>query len=269
MTPRSMKLFYVNRPDVTSGKRFTDNCPSGGEKTVVLGCYVGNDRGIYIYNVSDSRLEGVEKVTAAHEMLHAAYRRLGSTERKKVDTMLTDYYQNGLTDKRIESTIEAYRKSEPNDVVNEMHSIFGTEVANLPAPLEVYYRQYFKNRAVVARYTADYQSEFTTRRQQVIGYDEQLRDLNNRINAAQANLVSQRSAITVQRDRMDSEKASNDGGQYNSEVLSYNTKVDTYNVLLSSVKAQINQYNTIVEKRNAIALEEQQLVKELSSSKVE
>ena len=266
MTSEARHLFYVNRPEVTAGKDFTANCPTGGEKTVVLGCYIGIDQGIYIYQVTDARLNGVEQVTAAHETLHAAYRRLSSGERKKVDAMLMDFYAHGLTDQRIKDTIDAYRKSEPNDVVNEMHSIFGTEVAGLPAPLEQYYKQYFTDRSKVTDYTASYQSEFSGRQAQVAAYDTQLSELKSQIEGNQTKLAEQKVAIDAQNRQLSAQRASGQIGAYNAGVATFNQSVDSYNALLSSTKTMINQYNDIVGKRNAIALEEQQLANELSAN---
>ncbi|HSX06915.1 MAG TPA: hypothetical protein VLG92_04285 [Candidatus Saccharimonadia bacterium] len=259
MTPEAQHLLYVNHPAIMSGTDFTSHCPNGGEKTVVLGCYIGNDRGIYIYSVSDSRLSGVEQVTAAHEMLHAAYRRLSSGERNKVDAMLLDYYQHGLADQRIKDTLAAYKTSEPNDVLNEMHSIFGTEVVKLPATLETYYKQYFTDRQKVAAYTASYQGEFTTRRSQVAAYDAQLKSLKQQIDTSEAALAAQSSDLSL-------ERASLQGSTSSAQVTVFNQKVVSYNSLLVNTKDLISQYNDIVARRNTVALEEQQLQQELSAS---
>ncbi|HSX31122.1 MAG TPA: hypothetical protein VLE99_04350 [Candidatus Saccharimonadales bacterium] len=269
MTAKAEHLFYVNRPRVTNGKTFTSACPAGGEKTVVLGCYIGNDNGIYVYAVNDSRLNGVEQVTAAHEMLHAAYRRLSGTERKRVDALLLDYYYHGLVDQRIKDTITAYRQSEPNDVVNEMHSIFGTEIANLPAPLEAYYRQYFIDRSRLAVYTASYQGEFTSRQAQVAAYDTQLKSLNGQISANEGELTQRKAALDTQNTQLQSLRKSGQAAAYNQAVASYNQSVSAYNSLLQQTKDLISQYNSIVDKRNSIVLEEQQLTQELSAAPLE
>lgn len=266
MTPEAKHLFYVNKPDITTGPAFTNHCPSGGEKTVVLGCYLGNDNGIYLYRVTDERLNGVEQVTAAHETLHAAYRRLGSKERNKVDAMLMDYYEHDLTDQRIKDTIAAYKKSEPNDVVNEMHSVFGTEVANLPAPLEQYYRQYFTDRAKITSYTAQYEGEFTSRQAMVGNYDKQLSTLKQQITTNETQLNQQKAGLDQQSKVLQQERSRGQIAAYNSGVPGYNASVDTYNNLLNTTKNLINQYNDIVARRNAIALEEQELVQDLSPS---
>lgn len=264
MTAEAKHLFYVNRPVVTAGSAFTGHCPAGSEKTVVLGCYVSPDKGIYVYAVTDTRLDGVEQVTAAHEMLHAAYRRLSTAERKKVDAMLMSYYDHGLTDQRIRDTIAAYKKSEPNDVVNEMHSVFGTEVSQLPAPLEQYYRRYFTDRSSVTAYTANYQAEFTGRQAQIAAYDVQLKGLKQQIDANEASLKQQKASIDSESQQLQRERDQGMIAAYNSGVAGYNRSVDTYNALLVSTRNLINQYNDIVAARNAIALEEQQLAGELS-----
>jgi len=259
MTPEGQHLFYVNHPEVTAGSAFGVHCPAGSEKTVVLGCYLSSDNGIYIYAVHDSRLSGVEQVTAAHEMLHAAYRRLSGSKRTSVNAMLLDYYQHHLTDQRIKDTLAAYKTAEPNDVVNEMHSIFGTEVANLPPALEAYYKQYFTNRQKVAAYTASYQNEFTSRQTQVESYDTQLKSLKVQIDTGEAALTQQSAALSAERSELQTSGS-------NAQVAVYNQKVAEYNDLLANTKSQINQYNDIVSKRNALALEEQQLQQELSAS---
>src|SRR5882757_9682250 len=84
MTQQARHIFYVNTPQITDKQPFADNCPSGTEQSVVLGCYHGNQNGIFVLQVADSRLDGVEQVTAAHELLHAAYDRLSSRQKQSV-----------------------------------------------------------------------------------------------------------------------------------------------------------------------------------------
>jgi len=240
-----------------------------GEKTVVLGCYLTGDNGIFVYDVTDTRLTGVEQVTTAHEMLHAAYDRLSKNERRRVDNMLTSYYDNGLTDQRIKDTVDAYKVSEPNDVVNEMHSIFGTEVADLPDELEQYYARYFTDRSKVTGYTAKYQGEFTSRRTQIAEYDAQLQTLKAQFTTSQTELKDRKAALDSQSGKMNSLKSSGQIAAYNAEVNSYNRAVSTYNTLLNTTKNLIQQYNDIIDKRNAVVLEEQQLAQALSASSLD
>ena len=71
----------------------------------MLGCYHSNQDGIFLYNVQDARLAGVQQVTAAHEMLHAAYDRLSTKDKNYVDGLLMDYLQERPQDQRIIDTM--------------------------------------------------------------------------------------------------------------------------------------------------------------------
>lgn len=266
MTAYARKIFYVNHPAIETKTAFPKQCPNnGGEQTIVLGCYHSSQTGIFLLNVSDPRLNGVEQVTAAHEMLHAAYDRLSSSDRKKVDAMLMDYYQHELKDPRLQATIAAYKKTEPHDVVNEMHSVFGTEVGQLPGDLEAYYARYFTDRAKVTAYAASYQSEFSSRQTAVAQDDAQLAAWKAQISATEADLRTKQTAISSEQTRLLSLKSHNQISSYNAGVPAYNRLVDSYNQEVDGLQTLIDQYNQLVASRNAVALEQDQLVNELST----
>jgi hypothetical protein len=267
MNAYARKVFYVNHPDIETKATFYKNCPNnGGEKTVVLGCYHNGQNGIFLLNVTDPRLNGVEDVTAAHETLHAIYDRLSPRERNYVDGLLMDYYLHDLHDKRLLDTIAAYKQSEPNDWVNEMHSVFGTEVAQLPTPLETYYARYFTNRQKIAAYAAQYENAFTSREAQVKQDDTTLATLKTQITADEASLQAQQKTIANDQAKLESLKNSSDFNGYNAGVPGFNKEVDSYNGLVDTTKNLIDQYNQLVEMRNAIAVEEDQLVQDLSNT---
>jgi uncharacterized protein YukE len=264
MTASAEHLFYLNKPVVASKAEFADFCKNP-EQTIVLGCYHSGQDGIYILSISNtSELDGVMQVTAAHEMLHAAYDRLSSDEKARVDKLLQTYYDSGLKDAAIKAEVDAYRKSEPGQLLNEMHSIFGTEVANLPAELETYYAQYFTSRSAVVAQAENYQAEFRKREAAVKAYDVQLNNLQAKISHNKELLAAQGKALQAARSRLDASKSSGNIASYNAAVPSYNKAVRTYNALLETTRGQINQFNAIVSKRNALVLEEQNLVKQLS-----
>lgn len=259
MNEKSRRIFYVNDPQLVSDSTtFRGDC-TVAEQTIILGCYHPDQRGIFVYNVKDPRLAGIVEVTSAHEMLHAAYDRLGSSDKKDVDKMLQDYYKNNLKDQRILDTIEAYKKTEPKDVVNEMHSIFGTEIANLPAPLETYYQRYFTNRAAVVAFSENYEKEFTNRSAKAAQYEEQLNALKAKISSEETGLRDQSVKINAEQSRLDGLNRSGQISQYNDGVEAYNATVDAYNVGVASYKKDINNYNALVEQYNSVAGELKQL----------
>lgn len=266
MTDKARHIFYVNHPSINERASFITACPnSGREQTIVLGCYQSDQSGIFLLNVTDQRLDGVKQVTAAHEMLHAAYDRLNGSQRNTINSQLMAYYENGLKDERIKTTIDAYKKSEPNDIVNEMHSIFGTEVGQLPAGLEQYYKQYFVNRSAVIGFSARYEAEFTSRKNQVIGYDAQLKNLKSQIEGFETDLEGKQATIVTQQASLKQERNNNNIAAYNAGVPVYNSSINAYNAEIQQVRGLILQYNQIVNTRNAVAVEEDQLVQSLQA----
>lgn len=260
-TDYGRRLFYVNHPDLEDRTEFSNNCPSQ-EETIVLGCYIQN-KGIFLFDVTDKRLKGVEEVTAAHETLHAAYDRLSPSERTHVDEMINKAYAK-VTNKRIRSTIESYKKNGA-DTTNELHSILGTEVRSLPAELEDYYRQYFADRKVVVGYSEKYENEFTSRQDQVAKYDKQLEQMKYEIDAQQTDVDTLYRSLTTQRAELEQLRTSNRVSEYNAKVDSFNSQVTQYNAMVAALKDTITEYNDIVAQRNKVAVEEQNLAKSIDS----
>lgn len=266
MTGYARKIFYVNRPGIEPKATFNNFCSNASEQTIVIGCYHPDQQGIYILKVSDKRLSGVEQVTAAHEMLHAGYDRLSAKEKTKVDALLLNYYHNDLHDQRILKTIAGYKKTEPNAVVSEMHSVFGTEIVKLPAGLEDYYKQYFSDRSKIARYAQSYEYEFTSREAKVKNYDTQLARLKKSVDSQKSMLQSLQAKIESLRAQMEGYSSSGQISQYNSLVPQYNSMVETYNNEVQTLKSDIASYNSIVKARNAIVFEEQNLSNAINSN---
>jgi uncharacterized protein YukE len=269
MTDKSRHLFYVNHPQLIGVKgQFNQACPQS-EQTIVLGCYYsgGNivNEGIAVYDVTDSRLAGVEEVTAAHETLHAAYQRLSSNDKNNINNLLQNYYNSGLTDPRIKATIESYKKTEPNDVVNEMHSVFGTEVANLPAPLEDYYKQYFTNRQAITNYSEQYETVFSQNKVKLDNIKAQIDQLKIELSSDKANIEAQQSYLTSESSRMQGLLSGGSTQQYNAAVAPYNSRVVGLRRLIANYNAKVNQVNSLVEQYNSLAYTQENLYNALDT----
>jgi len=267
LTPSARRIFYVNQPLVAVKTAFADKCPRGTEQTVVLGCYQSNQAGIYILQVNDSRLNGIEQVTAAHELLHAAYDRLSAHERQEVDGWLEDYYQHDLTDQTIKALIADYQKSEPHDVVNEMHSVFGTQVANLPPQLEQYYQRYFTNRASIVQYYNTYEAEFTDRQNTIKADEAQLKSWQTQISSDETSLRAQSDNLRTRQAQLQTLRSSNSAA-YNQAVPGYNADVSSFKAQVAAYQDLIDQYNSLVGQLNAVVLETQQLTQEITGQPI-
>lgn len=269
MTSDAERLFYTTHPDVTGEETFNANCRQGEatEYSIVLGCYVSNGGlygNMYLYDIDDPRLSGVVQVTAAHELLHAAYDRLGTKERERIDGLLMEEYRN-LPEGRVRQTIAQYEANDPASVPSELHSILGTELAELSPELEEYYSRYFSDRQVVVRFSAQYEAEFSRRQEQVAEYDAQLTAAKATIEANQREIDIQRGLLDQERAALDAFEAAGDSAAFNSRVGTYNREVVSYNALVNATRVQIEEYNQLVETRNALALEVQELTKAIDS----
>lgn len=263
MVPSAERLFYVYRPSLQAREDFNKNCTTL-EETIVLGCYKATD-GIYVFNVTDTRLQGVKEVTAAHEMLHAAYDRLSAQERTRIDELTAQAFAN-LQDERIKKNIASYRSRDPAVVPNELHSILATEVRTLPEELETYYKRYFTDRAKIVAYSEQYEAEFTSRETARIAYDAQLKDLKASIDALESSLVARSLEIDQLYAQLVALRDARQYEQYNAGVSPYQAKVAAFNADVVKQRSLVAQYNQIVEARNAVAGEEQELMNAINSA---
>jgi len=263
MDENTRRLFYVNHPQLSDKAEFNSECRTT-EESIILGCYVAN-KGIFLLDVEEPTLNGVIEVTAAHEVLHAHYDRLSSTEREKVDKMTRDFFQN-ITSERIKKTIESYRKKDPSIVPNELHSILATEVGELSPELEDYYKKYFKDRKKLVEFSERYEKAF-------IDLENQAKIIETRLSSLQSQIDANRSQIDALSDELDEEKArldellrNNQAEEYNSSVDDFNRRVSGYNSLINQTRQLINQYNDLVAEQHSLVLRQQELNEAIDSS---
>ncbi len=265
MNDKTRNVFYVNHPNLQDRKQFAGSCTQA-EQTIVLGCFIEN-KGIYLLEVDDSRLQGIVEVTTAHETLHAMYARLSGDERTKIDKMTAKFFAT-LDNPRIKENIENYRKKDSGVVPNELHSILGTEVRDLSPELEEYYSQYFKDRKAIVAFSEKYEQTFIDIENQVKAYDTQLKSLKIEIETKETQIQSLGRQVDAERNRLDSLIKSHKIGEYNASVEGYNSLVNQYNSLIRSRQAQAEQYNVIVDKYNSLATTESDLIKALKTDDI-
>lgn len=254
MTDSARRIFYVNHPKIYKQiEEFRKDC-SQSEQTIVLGCYRPPQQGIAIYDINDPRLNGVKEVTAAHEMLHAAYDRLSDDEKDRINGLLKSFYAQ-QNDPRIEETVNLYKQTEPKEVVNEMHSIFGTEIAALPSELENYYKRYLSDRSTVVRLAQGYEKEFSSRLAQIKQYDLQMASLKLQTDEQETSLEAQLKQIEADKERLNNLRSSGRIDEYNALVPIFNARVNAYNQGVAKLRRNIDSYNGLVARRNEIASE--------------
>ncbi len=265
MTDLGRRIFYLQKPLLQDKPSFYKSCEEG-ETAIVLGCYKPNG-GIFLLDVQDDRLNGVEEVTAAHEMLHAAYGRLSYNEQRKIDDLVLMAYQ-GVDDQDITDKIDQYKKSNA-DIANELHSILPTEVSDLPAELDTYYQRYFTDRQKIVSYSVSYKSEFKTRKEKVDTLDRDLKEIESQIVDNNKKLDVMQSDIISASKELDVLLQTKDYTAYNTGVVAYNKSLIPFRSLYSETKDLVTKYKSILTKRNKLAEEAQELNRALDSNQID
>ena len=196
MNQRGQFLFYASQPVVDGTQNFNNDCGQHEKSSAVLGCYA--DEKIYLSDVTNKELAGIEEVTAAHEMLHAAYQRLSSSERAKVDALLSAKNDELMKDKTYADRLAVYGTLPHDEMMNELHSIIGTEVVSVGGDLEQYYSQYFSNRSAVTELYQKYSTVFMKLQAHGAALAAELDQLATTINQATATYNT--SAATLSQD---------------------------------------------------------------------
>ncbi len=257
---------YASQAKIDGRASFQRDCPiATGEKTVVLGCY--SNRQIFLFDVTDSRLDGVEEVTAAHEMLHAVYERLDSGEKNRVNKLLEAEFAQ-TADERLKNLIDEYKKFEPDEINNELHSILATEVKLLSPELEKYYSQYFSDRQKTITLWNSYQHVFTDLKNKQDALVAELSTMADQIDARQAEY--ERTIKQLNSDITTFNAAAQAGSLSSYQFSSQRSALETRQATLEQVRVSINQsiddYNKKKTDLDALNLEAQNLNKSIDSS---
>lgn len=259
--------FYASQPKIEEATAFNKDCGTTETSTAILGCY--NGRYIYIYNVTNAQLDGIKETTAAHEMLHAAYARLSSSDKQYVDKLLEAEYQKLKDNKDFAARMAFYAQTEPGERDNELHSVIGTEVGSISPELEQYYTRYFQDRTKVITLHNNYASVFANLQQQSDALSKQLTDLGNTINqqtkdynAAVATLSADINAFNQRANSGDfSSKA-----QFDSERAALVARVSQLDQMRETINSEIAQYDSLRAQLQTVASESQALNQSIDSS---
>ena len=267
---RGKYYFYIARPRLEQAADFNEECRRAEPASALLGCYKPATETIHIYDVDDNAgLDGVEEVTAAHEMLHVAYSRLNQSERDRLTPLLEATYEKVKNDK-FEERMAYYERAQPGSRDDELHSILATEYADIGSELENYFSQYFVNRSQVVSLYSSYHQKFDDNEQKADELSQQLESQHQQISEA-------------------TEQYQQDMMVYNQDVTSFNesakngkftsqTEFATQRSLLqargqqliqqkNNILTQIEAYNTSVEQLNSLGREQQRLNNSLDSMK--
>ena len=265
LTDRGTDLLYASHTSVEDSSTFNASCQSTERTAAILGCYYR--RQIFLYNVQNPELDGAIEVTAAHEMLHAAYDRLNFFERKHVDDLITAEYDTLKKDPVIAKEMEYYSKAEPGAEVNELHSIIGTTVASVSPELESYYTQYFTDRQKIVALNQKYNAVFSD-------ITAQAEQLQKEIDQEEIALKGDLKQYEAERSQLETdiqtfnERASGQGfgsqSSFNAARSSLVTRVNEMNQRRDDINSRVANYNEKIAELAKLSVKVNEINKSLN-----
>ncbi len=153
LTTQGERIFLATQPAIETAEPFNEHCNSHQLEVSLLGCYVKDQ--MYIYEIKMDELKDSNRVTAAHELLHAVWDRLNNNERAKVEKLLEQVKAENAD--WVAEELELY---EDHEQMEELYTRVGTKLRKIPDELEKHYQQYFQDRSRIVDYYESYQAPF-------------------------------------------------------------------------------------------------------------
>jgi len=262
MSETGRRIFFASRPVLEEAESFNAHCSVEGE--TVLGCYDGER--IYVYRVTDDRLAGTNEVTAAHEMLHAAYARLGSRERLAVEQLMLEFTSQLPPDHPVVRLVDGYPPEQRRD---EWHSRLGTEFAELTPALEQHYAEYFDDRSAVTSLNEQSTGELRSLEERINGLVAELDALGADIDAQSADY--ERRLAELDADIDDFNRRADSGGfadqqQFDAERSALLARSDELDRAREALNADVERYNAMVAELGGLDADYADLYSSLDST---
>lgn len=269
MSDKGRFYFYASQPAVNTATEFNDKCQRQEAKSAILGCYsVGR---IYIFDVNNDKLDGIEEVTAAHETLHAVWERMSESDKSSVGTLLEAEYEK-LNDPALKERMAYYDRNEPGEHLNELHSIIGTEIAVLDPALEAHYSTYFSERSKVVVLYKGYENVFLTQESQATALLADMTALKADLEASTTPYNEESASIEAaykalqDRASLVDRTSSSQVNAYNTQVAVLRNRVNKLAAVRTSIVAKQESYNAKVAQYNDLIVSTNQLTSSLDST---
>jgi cell division protein FtsB len=255
-------IYRASTPAIEDDDAFNQHCAIEGG--AVLGCY--SEGNVYVYAVTDERLAGTVEVTAAHEMLHAAYERLSPDERARIDALVEEAIAAIPEDDPVYADLALYPADQ---LADEWHSRLGTEFADLPPALEEHYAVYFDDRAKVVELNVQANAYFDQLQAQI---DALVAEIDALDPVLDARIAAYEAAVDAYNVDVDAFNARNANGYYTSQaqfdrdrnaLLSRGSALDAE---YAAIDAEITHYNDLVAQLTALDEDYADLYSALDSS---
>lgn len=153
LTGEGKRIFRATMPEIEGRDEFNANCENHKVEVALLGCYTEGK--IHVYEITMEQLADSNKVTAAHELLHAVWERTSAKERARLEELLREVERENQ--EWFETELQSYAEQ---DRLEEVYTRAGTKLRDLPEELEEHYAKYFQNRLKIVEFYENYQAPF-------------------------------------------------------------------------------------------------------------
>jgi hypothetical protein len=227
MTEQGRRLFLLADPRIEDHDTLSQTCQSvdvtGGPRgSHTYGCVA--DGRIHVRAFTAPEIRDLSYVVAAHELLHVVYRRMPAADRIPINAELDGARAgNALLEERL-----AVYSALAEDTRNEVHSVLGTEFAELSPALEAHFAQYFDRGLVLAAF-----------HRTLGGREATIRTLEARVRDTEAQIEPLEA-------RMSALQAAGDIRGYNANVPVINALVAEHNAALRELRERVEEYNTLL-----------------------
>lgn len=270
LTEAGERVLLATHPTIDGSQHFNEQCAEvdHSEQGHVLGCFT-RDR-IHLFDVTDERVDGIVEVTAAHELLHATFARLSDGDRAVVGAKLRQEYELlAKGDPELKERMSVYEHLSDAAFANELHSVLGTEIRDLPEWLEHHYAQWFTNRNAIVDSFAAYHSVFVDLQQQAEDIQAEMKALRGDVEqrkldygAAVDQFNADAASFTARNEQFDFSDSPDEFERIRADL---EWRRGDLEVTLTALQADIDRYNALRDQLAALSEVSTQLDQQLNS----
>lgn len=268
MTDTARFYYLASRPEVQSSTRFDGFCGTLEKGAGVLGCYLPATQRIYLFDVTDSRVDGTEDVVAAHEMLHAAWDRMSAADHDRLSVLVEAAYKTQSGNRELVDRMKLYAKTEPLERTNELWAILGTETPTLGPALEKEYATYFVNRAAVTALHAESRKAINELNARIIALQKKITALDKVTTAHSKKLRSQVHVLNTDIDAFNARATTPGGfatiGSFNAERAALVARVSAARKSQTSLGKQAKQIDNLIADLRLLSADDADLYKSIN-----
>ncbi len=263
LSDKGKSYFYMSDPQINNKEEFNQNCTTQ-EKALILGCYRAKQ--IFILQVDRQELDGIMEVTAAHEMLHAAYDRLPESRRVEIVSLLEEDFAR-IDDPIINDLIERYEERGGQEArEDELHSILPTQSSDLSDELEEYFGKYFEDRQSLVDLYDNYEQTFMSIKEDIESLQQEVEGFRREIERLEVAIESKIDELDEVESELEELLEEEDIEGFNELVPRQNQLSSSYNQLVDEYKSAIAVHNKAVEELNDTVILRTDLVNSLDST---